>query len=32
MAAWGLPNCIRVSVPSHPDLPRVISALSEALA
>ena len=32
MAAWGLPNCIRVSVPSHPELPRVISALSEALA
>jgi histidinol-phosphate aminotransferase len=32
MAAWGLPNCIRVSVPSHSDLPRVISALSEALA
>jgi histidinol-phosphate aminotransferase len=32
MAAWGLPNCIRVSVPAHPDLPRVIGALEEVLA
>jgi histidinol-phosphate aminotransferase len=32
MAAWGLPSCIRVSVPSHPDLPRVIGALEEVLA
>ena len=32
MAAWGLPNCIRVSVPSAPDLPRVIGALEEVLA
>jgi histidinol-phosphate aminotransferase len=32
MAAWGLPNCIRVSVPAHPDLPRVVSALEEVLA
>jgi histidinol-phosphate aminotransferase len=32
MAAWGLPNCIRVSVPSAPDLPRVLGALEEVLA
>lgn len=32
MAAWGLPNCIRVSVPAHPDLPRVVGALEEVLA
>ncbi len=32
MAAWGLANCIRVSVPATSDLPRVISALNEALA
>jgi histidinol-phosphate aminotransferase len=32
MAAWGLPTCIRVSVPAHPDIPRVIAALNEALA
>jgi hypothetical protein len=32
MAAWGLPNCIRVSVAAAPDMPRVIAALNEALA
>jgi hypothetical protein len=32
MAAWGLPNCIRVSVPGAGDLPRVIGALEEVLA
>ncbi len=32
MAAWGLPTCIRVSVASHQDMPRVIRALNEALA
>jgi histidinol-phosphate aminotransferase len=32
MAAWGLPNCLRVSVASHQDMPRVIRALVEALA
>lgn len=32
MAAWGLPSCIRVSVPAEKDLPRVIGALEEALA
>lgn len=32
MAAWGLPNHIRVSVAAHQDLPRVIEALNEALA
>lgn len=32
MAAWGLPNHIRVSVGSAPDMPRVIGALNEALA
>ena len=32
MAAWGLPNCIRVSVASHQDMPRVIRALCDALS
>jgi histidinol-phosphate aminotransferase len=32
MAAWGLPNHVRVSVPAEVDLARVISALDEALA
>ena len=32
MAAWGLPNCIRVSVASHQDMPRVIESLNAALA
>ena len=32
MAAWGLPSCIRVSVASHQDLPRVVRALCDALA
>jgi histidinol-phosphate aminotransferase len=32
MAAWGLPNCIRVSVASHHDMPRVIGALNDVLA
>jgi histidinol-phosphate aminotransferase len=32
MAAWGLPNCIRVSVASHQDMPRVVRALCDALA
>jgi histidinol-phosphate aminotransferase len=32
MAAWGLPNHLRVSVASHPDLPRVIEALNAVLA
>ena len=32
MAAWGLPNCIRVSVPAYPDLARVTGALEEVLA
>jgi histidinol-phosphate aminotransferase len=32
MAAWGLPNHIRVSVGSHQDMPRVIAALNDALA
>lgn len=32
MAAWGLPNHIRVSVGAAPDMPRVIGALNEALA
>ena len=31
MAAWGLPTCIRVSVPSQSELPRVIGALEEVL-
>jgi histidinol-phosphate aminotransferase len=32
MAAWGLPTCIRVSVASVQDMPRVIKALDDALA
>jgi histidinol-phosphate aminotransferase len=32
MAAWGLPTCIRVSVASVQDMPRVIKALNDALA
>ena len=32
MAAWGLPNHLRVSVASHQDMPRVIGALNDALA
>ena len=32
MAAWGLPNHLRVSVASHQDMPRVIAALNEVLA
>jgi len=32
MAAWGLPNHIRVSVASHQDVPRVIDALNNVLA
>ena len=32
MAAWGLPNHLRVSVASHHDLPRVIAAMNEVLA
>ena len=32
MAAWGLPNHIRVSVGSAQEMPRVIGALNEALA
>jgi histidinol-phosphate aminotransferase len=32
MAAWGLPNHIRVSVAAHQDMPRVIEALNQALA
>jgi histidinol-phosphate aminotransferase len=32
MAAWGLPNHLRVSVASHPDVPRVIEALNVVLA
>ena len=32
MAAWGLPNAIRVSVASHQDMPRVVRALCDALA
>ena len=32
MAAWGLPNHIRVSVASHHDMPRVIESLNAALA
>ncbi len=32
MAAWGLPNHLRVSVASHQDMPRVIEALNAALA
>ena len=32
MAAWGLPDHLRVSVASHHDMPRVIAALNDALA
>jgi histidinol-phosphate aminotransferase len=32
MAAWGLPNHVRVSVGSAQEIPRVIGALNEALA
>ncbi len=32
MAAWGLPTCIRVSVGSAQEMPRVIKALNDALA
>ena len=32
MAAWGLPNHLRVSAASHHDLPRVISALNNVFA
>jgi histidinol-phosphate aminotransferase len=32
MAAWGLPNHIRVSVPAEPELPRVLGALRDVLA
>jgi histidinol-phosphate aminotransferase len=32
MAAWGLPNHVRVSVPAEADLARVIGALDEVLA
>jgi histidinol-phosphate aminotransferase len=32
MAAWGLPNHIRVSVAAHQDMPRVLEALDQALA
>jgi histidinol-phosphate aminotransferase len=32
MAAWGLPNHIRVSVPAEADLPRVVGALNDVLA
>ena len=32
MAAWGLPNHLRVSVAAHPDMPRVIEALNAVLA
>ncbi len=31
MAAWGLPNHLRVSAASHHDLPRVIAALNDVL-
>jgi histidinol-phosphate aminotransferase len=31
MAAWGLPNCIRVSIARDSELPRVISAVNETL-
>ncbi len=31
MAAWGLPNHLRVSVASHHDLPRVIEAMNAVL-
>jgi histidinol-phosphate aminotransferase len=32
MAAWGLPNCIRVSICRDTELPAVITALNEVLA
>ena len=32
MAAWGLPNHLRVSVASHHDTPRVIAALNDVLS
>ncbi len=32
MAAWGLPTCIRVSIATAQDMPRVIAALNRALA
>jgi histidinol-phosphate aminotransferase len=32
MAAWGLPNHLRVSVPSAAELPRVVAALTDVLA
>jgi histidinol-phosphate aminotransferase len=32
MAAWGLPNCIRVSVGREVDMPRVIATLNDVLA
>jgi histidinol-phosphate aminotransferase len=32
MAAWGLPEHVRVSVASHQDMPKVIEALNAALA
>jgi histidinol-phosphate aminotransferase len=32
MAAWGLPDAIRVSVTRDEDMPRVITALNEVLA
>ncbi len=32
MAAWGLPTCLRVSVGSAQEMPRVIKALNDALA
>ena len=31
MAAWGLPTCLRVSVGSAQEMPRVLSALNSAL-
>ena len=31
MAAWGLPTCLRVSVGSEADMPRVIAALDDVL-
>jgi histidinol-phosphate aminotransferase len=32
MAMWGLPNALRISVATHPDLPRVIAAVNDVLA
>jgi histidinol-phosphate/aromatic aminotransferase/cobyric acid decarboxylase-like protein len=32
MAAWGLPNHIRVSVARDSEMPRVIATLNEVLA